>query len=493
MALPGPDFAGLCNDNNFVSFENPVPPRKCIRKIVDLVAGGTCGPSGTLSVSKIANQYISTTASASASTGSTTTSSAVVKVSIVSVIFEDITTGDRADKTSSFLTNNCDTGLLSVIGNTAPCGAFATVALTSADGVCMNAVKSVKYVVTHSGDATSAITNVAAFIVITNVPSDLTAWGAATTWKLAKDGFEQIFSVEFNGIFTGTALSNNGGNIVRRARSGNPGYIMGKPVLYGTLSSSVINELVAGLSVPSPLLDYTRVTSTSTTTYPFSGGEGACPTSTATTVGQTPIQFGYDMATGCTFSVTRPQFQTLCTATGSTTYTDASGFPLFFNFVNGYVGSLGNADPLDKSQWIAINKLASAPTRVYSEATGLCTGMPTGLAYKFLVATVGEKSFPQNKIISAQVEVIYSNLVFRCAAHLAFVSPFALFRLDANHCPSSCHVTDYLLATPRPLSRSHYPSPCPSSTATRSRSPAMRLPLRPCSSRCPTMYFSRST
>jgi hypothetical protein len=301
----------------------------------------------------------------------------------------------------------------------------------------MNAVKSVKYVVTHSGDATSAITNVAAFIVITNVPSDLTTWtlGTDTTWELAKDGFEQIFSVEFNGIFTGTALSNNGGNIVRRARSGNPGYIMGKPVLYGTLSSSVINELVAGLSVPSPLLDYTTEASSSTATYPFSGGEGACPTSTATTVGQTPIQFGYDMATGCTFSVTRPQFQTLCTATGSTTYTDASGFPLFFNFVNGYVGSLGNADPLDKSQWIAINKLASAPTRVYSEATGLCTGMPTGLAYKFLVATVGEKSFPQNKIISAQVEVIYSNLVFRCAAHLACVSPFALFRLDANHCP----------------------------------------------------------
>jgi len=116
----------------------------------------------------------------------------------------------------------------------------------------------------------------------------------------------------------------------------------------------------------------------------------------------------------------------LCTATGATKYTDSSGFPLFFNFANGYVGAFGNADPLDKSQWIAINKLASAPTRVYSDATGMCTGMPTGLSYKFLVATVGEKSFPQNKIISAQVEVIYSNLVFRCAALLpSFYFPSA--------------------------------------------------------------------
>ena len=42
--------------------------------------------------------------------------------------------------------------------------------------------------------------------------------------------------------------------------------------------------------------------------------------------------------------------------------------------------------------------------------TGICTGMPTGVNYKFLVVSAAEKSFPQNKIVSAEVEYTTADL-----------------------------------------------------------------------------------
>lgn len=315
---------------------------------------------------------------------------------------------------TDWTTNSCSTSSITSGGNVAATCSYAVAeqAASVTNPVCKNAVKSVKYVVEHAGTAASAITKVTAHIVITDVPTDLkSSYGttfSTATWTAKVDGFMQSFSVDFNGAFTGTAASNTVGNVVTRDRSGNPGYIMGKPVLYGTLSSSVILESIAGLTVPSPLF---ATSTTSNTLFPFSGGYSACPTST--TFGHTPLRFGFDMTTGCSLSLTRAAMATLCGATGSSTYTDASGFPLFFDFVDGYVGAFGNADPLDPSQWIAIKKRASAPTRAWSATAGVCTGMPSGLSYKFLVAAAGEKAFPQNKIISAEVEVIYSNWVMR--------------------------------------------------------------------------------
>ena len=40
----------------------------------------------------------------------------------------------------------------------------------------------------------------------------------------------------------------------------------------------------------------------------------------------------------------------------------------------------------------------------WDKYTGICTGMTSGVAYKFLVAKQGETQFPQNKIVGAEVE-----------------------------------------------------------------------------------------
>ena len=354
-----------------------------------------------------------------ASTGSATTSD-LIQVSLASVVYEDPFDGTQTDKTSLFTGTSPTCSTASIASAPAATCDFKSKTPTFISGypICKNAVKSVQYVVTHAGDAAGTITEVKAFVVITDVPSDLkNTYGYGTSdWTIAKDGFTQTFGVEFNGAFTGSTASSDTGNQVTRARSGNPGYIVGKPVLYGTLSSGLIVEQTAGLTVASPLTTYTAQSAGPTTALPFTGGAGECPTATSK-IQKTAILFGYDMSTGCSLSLTLADLKALCqaTSTTSTPYpTDSSGFPVFLtSFTNGYIGAYGNADPLDPSQWISISKRASSPTRGWLDSTGTCSGMPTGLSYKFLVAAAGEKAFPQNKIISAEVEVIYSNWVMR--------------------------------------------------------------------------------
>ena len=377
----------------------------------------------TLSVAAIKSQYVAATSTVRSSSGSATTSD-LVQVTISGIVYEDPigatgTTPTLSDWTAGTYITFLQTS--SALCNSAnKCINYAGTAVTptSTQSICKNAVKSVQYVVTHDGTPAGKITKVEAYIVITDVPTDFKTnsnYGAnyaLTTWTAADNGFVRAFGVEFNGAYSGGTVSSDTGNLVARARSGNPGYIMGKPVLFGLLSSSKISETIAGLSVPSSLTAYTSISSTSVVN-PLKGGSGACPTTTASIV-YTPLKFGYDMTTGCALSLTRAELKTLCEATTTVAgQTDSSGFPLFLTFADGYVGAFGNADPLDTTQWIAIKKRSSsASTRTWSDSKGTCTGMPTGLSYKFLVAAAGEKAFPQNKIISAEVEVIYTNFVW---------------------------------------------------------------------------------
>lgn len=73
------------------------------------------------------------------------------------------------------------------------------------------------------------------------------------------------------------------------------------------------------------------------------------------------------------------------------------------------VGIYGNADPLDVSQWIQLerstpNDNAYTGSMVWNSDASSCTGFPNGLNIKFLVAYSGEKVNAQNKIIAASYE-----------------------------------------------------------------------------------------
>jgi hypothetical protein len=81
-------------------------------------------------------------------------------------------------------------------------------------------------------------------------------------------------------------------NAICRRRSGNPGYLMGFPVLFGALNSTALTILVAenGLTLSSGVLPLATCPSESTPAgSQFSAG----------------VRFGYDSSWGCSLSLNR--------------------------------------------------------------------------------------------------------------------------------------------------------------------------------------------
>jgi hypothetical protein len=184
---------------------------------------------------------------------------------------------------------------------------------------------------------------------------------------------------------------------------------MGAPVVYGFPNdSATIKELVSGLTIP------------------ISPKSGSCPTNLAA-VESTSTSFGYDSITGCSIHLNRQQFINFCctgapgscldntanTMSGDSPYVAANGLAYFFNFTQGYIGIYGDADPLDIGQWFKIGYSIPADERQWNDLTATCSNAFSGLNIQFLVTYSGEKSNPQNKIVSAQAQVVTSDLIFK--------------------------------------------------------------------------------
>ncbi|GMH62948.1 hypothetical protein TL16_g03591 [Triparma laevis f. inornata] len=263
---------------------------------------------------------------------------------------------------------------------------------------CQNALKSLCYEITYSNDF--KIIGVAARLVVEDI-----AEASTTTY------FDQSYSVEFH--YTGapnTALSITNNNMVNRTRSGNPGYIFGRPVLAGKehpASSAAVLADVSGLQI-------------------MSGVNGECDTSNQwssnTNLGTT-IGFGEDVSVGCTLSLTAAQLQQVCTGTSHTSnylydYPGSVKMPYWLTSMYNQtsstkVGIFGNADPMDTTQWIDVSeKLFSASSPSYSSATQSCENFPTATHYKFMWTYVGSTTNPQAKIMAARVEHSTSPMVF---------------------------------------------------------------------------------
>merc|ERR1711991_289907 len=150
-----------------------------------------------------------------------------------------------------------------------------------------------------------------------------------------------------------------------------------------------------------------------------------CPTSSEES-SDISVPFGYDISSGCSMKLTKSELESLCCAgntncpaPSSSSYSTSEGIPIFLNvsdFTKGmWVGQYGNADPMDPSQWISISSPSSLTSRIWDEASSTCRNMYSGLSYQFLIAKTGGREFPQNKVISARVQYIESDWVWRQA------------------------------------------------------------------------------
>jgi hypothetical protein len=176
-----------------------------------------------------------------------------------------------------------------------------------------------------------------------------------------------------------------------RPRSGNPGYITNKPVLYGTSSGNYISESSTGFTIQKPSF----------------AALGKCPTSLdSLDLDPESIHFGYDLLLTCLVSLNRSELikfccegADLCDTNSHSQYSQTNGVPVFLQPLTGSetnflklshfgrsIGEYGNADPLDPSQWLPIkNSIPPTSNRRWLDFSSTCSGMITGFLFCFFV------------------------------------------------------------------------------------------------------------
>ena len=87
-----------------------------------------------------------------------------------------------------------------------------------------------------------------------------------------------------------------------------------------------------------------------------------------------------------------------------TTGADHFVFPKWLETHQDLVGIFGNADPLDRRQWIKVESALDDPnftikSRSFVDAESRCIGMPSRLRFEILWTYVGNVDNPQAKIL----------------------------------------------------------------------------------------------
>ncbi|KAJ1461282.1 hypothetical protein M885DRAFT_507172 [Pelagophyceae sp. CCMP2097] len=243
--------------------------------------------------------------------------------------------------------------------------------------VCRNALVEACYTVVY--DPAGFIVSASVDVVLTDVPDD----GAAVV-------LEQTFLMQFASTFE-VPRSRDIANLVNRSRSGNPGYIVGRPLLSGLLGATTVAQRADGLRVLG------------------STGRGEC---SAKGVGLNGVAFGSDLRSGCSLVFSRSDLRDFCFGEGP--HAAGNGVPTYFNVSNIFtdpslsddvIGLFGNADPVDASQWLPIaTKAAGGNDASWDERQGKCSDAVVVMNLRFLWAYVGSHSNPQAKIIAARVD-----------------------------------------------------------------------------------------
>ena len=126
------------------------------------------------------------------------------------------------------------------------------------------------------------------------------------------------------------------------------------------------------------------------------------------------------MIVGCTQDMTRQELKDFCTFSSTSNEqqehpmltsrqvgeTDNFVYPKWLETNQDLLGIFGNADPLDRRQWIKIESALddnpsnfTVKSRSFIEAESRCIGMSSRLRYEILWTYVGNVDKPQAKIL----------------------------------------------------------------------------------------------
>ncbi|CAD7927036.1 unnamed protein product [Amoebophrya sp. A120] len=252
---------------------------------------------------------------------------------------------------------------------------------TAGTSTCSNAVIGAHYTVTYTSSTKNDITSV----VVQYEYADIVATSTDIT-------FTTSVSFVYN---SGTASV---------ARSGNPGYLFGKPLLLekcGQSTSSGCTSFVttAAHGLPGVSLGECEYASSSNTVK-FQ-------------VEQIPVNFGEDTVAGCSLSFTAAELATFCAASANeivmlqpvpTTGTGTS--QKSYNYGFSHVGAWGSSDRSNMADYVEIQASTADTTKT---TTDPCEKLQTQ-TYEFAYAPFGEQTNPQYKITGAWAKRTYATL-----------------------------------------------------------------------------------
>ncbi|XP_030837337.1 tectonic-1 [Strongylocentrotus purpuratus] len=231
----------------------------------------------------------------------------------------------------------------------------------ASSGTCQDVVLEVKYIITHN--STDGIEEVEVELLL----------GSLTSTDLYPS---QTFSTEF--------IKRDEVDVY--PRSGNPGYVIGQPLMAGNLVEETqpdesIKQAISVGADPDSWLTVVR-----------SSGDGTCVNDSDSRL---PITFGENLRSGCTIQVSYESVSDVCGLIQATA----------LNALNGnhpsHVATFGSSLPEVVGDWVEIfeDPISSNPV---SNEQGVCNNMYMALHVEVLYANVGALANPQAKIIGVR-------------------------------------------------------------------------------------------
>ncbi|XP_033638805.1 tectonic-1-like [Asterias rubens] len=195
-------------------------------------------------------------------------------------------------------------------------------------------------------------------------------------------------------------------------RSGNPGYVVGKPLLAGNLVRQVVDGITrSSIELSSDPNNWLTVIK--------SNAIGTCETNPDI---RTPVTFGEDMRSGCMIRVTYSDTADSCSVIQSAALNALNGV------MREYVATFGNSDVENVGDWVPIivEDIVGGPS---STIEGTCNNMVMGVHIEVIYANVGSLANPQPKILGVRYNYAESRtLRYKCSGAFCQTGPDTLLQ-----------------------------------------------------------------
>jgi len=205
----------------------------------------------------------------------------------------------------------------------------------------------------------------------------------------------QTFSVKF---LHSPQIINSTENQIPFERSGNPGYLRGRPVLSRNSDNSSGQVTAGKIQLWSP------------------GPNSLCADSALT-----PVLYGQDTFSGCMLRLSIDDMRN-CTFLRELILTNQNRLIQAAD-----IGRRGNASLNNSADWLPVIREPIANNPEAPSGAGICPGIPSGLVIEMLVTEAGKYGgVPQMEIVGTRIRFKYSTWQFRC------VSGFGLSCFSVN-------------------------------------------------------------